>query len=146
VILYFGQLYLEARALAAKTTAFIRTVESLSPPPSSSSSSSSSTASAINTTPSRKPVGKKPGFDDDDEDDDKDNEEDQVALRKELEEKKGELVKEAEGIVLNTIVNAAYLPLTIHWSVEKSLFPEWGVGVCGTVAAVAQIVAAWKSL
>ncbi|KAJ3023683.1 UNVERIFIED_CONTAM: hypothetical protein HDU68_008505 [Siphonaria sp. JEL0065] len=52
---------------------------------------------------------------------------------------------EYQSLIVNTIINSAYFPLTLHWSVEKSWFPEMGVGLCGSVAAVAQIYSAWKN-
>jgi hypothetical protein len=55
------------------------------------------------------------------------------------------MMAELNSLALNTIINLAYFPLTIHWSFEKSSFPDIGVGICGTVAAVAQFYAAWKN-
>ena len=52
---------------------------------------------------------------------------------------------EMESVLINTFINAAYFPLTIHWSIEGSKFPDIGVGICGTAAAIAQIYATWKS-
>ena len=46
---------------------------------------------------------------------------------------------------IDLAVNTAYAPLTIHWSLENSRFPDVGVGLCGTVAAVAQFYTAWKA-
>ncbi|OMH84179.1 Peroxisomal membrane protein 11C [Zancudomyces culisetae] len=37
----------------------------------------------------------------------------------------------------------AYLPLTVHWSLEKSNFPDVLVGVCGTIAGVCAAVNRW---
>ncbi|TPX42482.1 hypothetical protein SeMB42_g01461 [Synchytrium endobioticum] len=45
--------------------------------------------------------------------------------------------------MINFVINAAYFPLTIHWSIDNSPFPDIGVGVCGTVAALAQMYTAW---
>ncbi|KAK5673442.1 hypothetical protein BDV3_005633 [Batrachochytrium dendrobatidis] len=53
--------------------------------------------------------------------------------------------EESKALAINTLINAAYFPLTIHWSLETSSFPDIGVGIFGTVAAVAQIYTAWKS-
>ncbi|KAH6566471.1 hypothetical protein BASA50_011364 [Batrachochytrium salamandrivorans] len=53
--------------------------------------------------------------------------------------------EESKALAINTLINAAYLPLTIHWSLETSSFPDIGVGLLGTVAAVAQIYTAWRS-
>ncbi|KAJ3065444.1 hypothetical protein HDU98_011200 [Podochytrium sp. JEL0797] len=52
---------------------------------------------------------------------------------------------ERQGLAVNAVINAAYFPMTLHWSVEESVFPEMGVAVCGSVAAVAQVYSAWKS-
>lgn len=45
---------------------------------------------------------------------------------------------------INALINAAYLPLTIHWSMEQSSFPDVAVGFFGTIAAIAQVHLAWK--
>ncbi|KAF9434904.1 hypothetical protein BGZ76_007229 [Entomortierella beljakovae] len=52
---------------------------------------------------------------------------------------------EKKGILINTIINTGYLPLTVHWSLEKSSFPDVGVGIFGGIAAIAQFYVAWKS-
>lgn len=49
------------------------------------------------------------------------------------------------NLLVNTIINTAYFPLTIHWSLENSSFPDVGVGICGTIASIAQLYTAWKS-
>jgi hypothetical protein len=54
--------------------------------------------------------------------------------------------EERKLLALNALINAAYFPLTIHWSLEKSSLPDVGVGIFGTIAAVAQIHAAWEAL
>ncbi|RKP38172.1 peroxisomal biogenesis factor 11 [Dimargaris cristalligena] len=43
------------------------------------------------------------------------------------------------------VINTAYFPLTIHWSNPKSKFPDVGVGICGTIAALAQLYSGWKA-
>ncbi|RKO87905.1 peroxisomal biogenesis factor 11 [Blyttiomyces helicus] len=55
------------------------------------------------------------------------------------------LCEERKALYINTVINAAYFPLTVHWSLESSSFPDLGVGMCGTVAALAQFYTAWKS-
>lgn len=55
------------------------------------------------------------------------------------------LKAEKRGIVINTVINTGYLPLTVHWSLEKSSFPDVGVGIFGGIAALAQFYVAWKS-
>jgi hypothetical protein len=44
-----------------------------------------------------------------------------------------------------TLINTAYFPLTVHWSLEQSSFPDVGVGFFGTIAAVLQWYTAWKA-
>ena len=72
-----------------------------------------------------------------------------VAARK-GDEKAIQSLKELEATkktwALSFLVNAAYFPLTIHWSLENSSFPDVGVGLCGTIAALAQIKIAWNAL
>ncbi|RIA95013.1 peroxisomal biogenesis factor 11 [Glomus cerebriforme] len=50
-----------------------------------------------------------------------------------------------ERIIRDTIVNIGYLPLTMHWSIENSSFPDIGVGIFGTLASVYQIIGAWRT-
>jgi len=40
--------------------------------------------------------------------------------------------------------NAAYAPMTVHWSLPKGLLSDWGVGACGIVAGGANLVGAWR--
>ncbi|KAJ1921965.1 hypothetical protein H4219_000312 [Mycoemilia scoparia] len=47
---------------------------------------------------------------------------------------------------IQLIINASYFPLTIHWSLRHSTFPDVLVGVFGTIAAAAQAYTKWKSL
>ncbi|TPX33198.1 hypothetical protein SmJEL517_g03858 [Synchytrium microbalum] len=68
---------------------------------------------------------------------------DSVKVKQTLGEQKVALADERKTLMINFVINAAYFPLTIHWSVEASPFPEIGVGICGTVAALAQIYTAW---
>lgn len=55
------------------------------------------------------------------------------------------LEEEKKSLVANAVINAGYFPLTIHWSLEKSSFPDIGVGICGTIAAIGQLYTAWKA-
>lgn len=71
-------------------------------------------------------------------------------IKKEQDEDKRKVLKkqlrrDQVDWVTNVVVNAAYFPLTLHWSVPNSSFPDVAVGVCGTIAAVAQMMATWKS-
>ena len=56
------------------------------------------------------------------------------------------LQKQIKDWKLSFLVNLAYFPMTLHWSVEQSFFPDLGVGICGTIAAVAQIYIAWNQI
>ncbi|KAI9361452.1 peroxisomal biogenesis factor 11 [Pilaira anomala] len=53
---------------------------------------------------------------------------------------------ERSSMIVNTCINTGYLPLTIHWSLEKSSFPDVLVGVFGGFASVFQIYAAWNAV
>ncbi|KAJ3412308.1 hypothetical protein HDV05_000966 [Chytridiales sp. JEL 0842] len=55
------------------------------------------------------------------------------------------IASELNSLMINTVINAAYFPLTIHWSIENSKLPDVAVGVFGTIAAVFQLAAAWAS-
>ncbi|KAF2787038.1 hypothetical protein K505DRAFT_411630 [Melanomma pulvis-pyrius CBS 109.77] len=43
----------------------------------------------------------------------------------------------------DAVSNAAYAPMTLHWSVEEGLLSELGVGVLGVVAGGTLLVDAW---
>ncbi|KAI8918873.1 peroxisomal biogenesis factor 11 [Entophlyctis helioformis] len=62
-----------------------------------------------------------------------------------LKAEKVALRQDYNALTINTLINAAYFPLTIHWSLESSSFPDVGVGLFGSIAAVAQIYTAWKA-
>jgi hypothetical protein len=40
--------------------------------------------------------------------------------------------------------NLAYAPMTVHWSLERGLLSDWGVGACGIVAGGALLMDAWR--
>lgn len=40
--------------------------------------------------------------------------------------------------------NLAYAPMTLHWSTERGLLSDWGVGACGMVAGGAMLADAWR--
>lgn len=66
--------------------------------------------------------------------------EDDVQAAKEL-----ELIRQdRKSLYINTVINSAYFPLTIHWSLESSSLPDVGVGIFGTIAALAQIYTTWR--
>ncbi|CAO3584523.1 unnamed protein product [Absidia cylindrospora] len=52
--------------------------------------------------------------------------------------------KERTAMLVNTCINSGYFPLTVHWSLEQSSFPDVLVGVCGGFAAIFQVYAAWR--
>lgn len=53
--------------------------------------------------------------------------------------------KEREQWWTSFLINTAYFPLTFHWSIEGSTFPDVAVGICGTIAAILQFRSAWAS-
>ncbi|KAK9764698.1 hypothetical protein K7432_007601 [Basidiobolus ranarum] len=55
------------------------------------------------------------------------------------------LMAEKRSIKMWNIVNTAYFPMTVHWSLEKSPIPEWFIGVCGVVAGMYQLQLTWES-
>ncbi|KAK9318068.1 hypothetical protein V1522DRAFT_396666 [Lipomyces starkeyi] len=42
------------------------------------------------------------------------------------------------------LVNGAYFPLTIHWSLETGVLGDWAVGALGTIAGGARLIPLWK--
>ncbi|KAJ1793783.1 hypothetical protein LPJ59_004681 [Coemansia sp. RSA 2399] len=46
---------------------------------------------------------------------------------------------------IQLLINACYFPLTLHWSIRGSTFPDVAVGAFGTVAALAQVYNVWKA-
>ncbi|WAR58940.1 hypothetical protein PtB15_10B280 [Puccinia triticina] len=59
-------------------------------------------------------------------------------------------LQEMEGrraaLINGLIVNLAYTPLSLHWSMPKGLYGSKLItGICGLVAAVAQLRAGWKA-
>ncbi|KAJ2769683.1 hypothetical protein IWQ57_003003 [Coemansia nantahalensis] len=52
---------------------------------------------------------------------------------------------DARSWKIQLLINACYFPLTLHWSVRGSTFPEVAVGVFGTVAAIAQAYNVWQA-
>ncbi|KAI8931966.1 hypothetical protein NX059_010862 [Plenodomus lindquistii] len=40
--------------------------------------------------------------------------------------------------------NLAYAPMTVHWSLERGLLSDWGVGACGIVAGGSNLAHAWR--
>nr|CAG8518390.1 14137_t:CDS:2 [Entrophospora candida]CAG8620937.1 4784_t:CDS:2 [Entrophospora candida] len=55
------------------------------------------------------------------------------------------LRKDHERIVREVFTNIGYFPLTLHWSIPNSIFPEIGEGIFGTIAAYYELSGVWKS-
>jgi hypothetical protein len=61
-------------------------------------------------------------------------------------EEKGEMAQRWDAFWSEVVINLGYLPLTIHWSLEKGLFKnEVWVGVFGLIAAAASFRSGWKA-
>lgn len=63
---------------------------------------------------------------------------------------KGEIVDQAESEWRakwrkELVVDLAYAPLTLHWSLEKGLVGEFWVGLLGSVAGVSSLRVLWKN-
>lgn len=56
------------------------------------------------------------------------------------------VVREKDALVRSMIVNTAYFPLTLHWSLEKGFLNDWWVGIFGSVAAWYQIKGLWEGI
>ncbi|KAJ2848836.1 hypothetical protein IWW36_003054 [Coemansia brasiliensis] len=46
---------------------------------------------------------------------------------------------------IQLLINTCYFPLTMHWSIRGSTFPDVAVGCFGTVAALAQAYNVWHA-
>jgi len=59
---------------------------------------------------------------------------------------KAEIEKRWDALVNELVVNVGYLPLTIHWSLEKGIFgnPIWE-GIFGLIAGIASFRSGWKA-
>ncbi|CAG8798176.1 45731_t:CDS:2, partial [Gigaspora margarita] len=62
-----------------------------------------------------------------------------------VQKQKRELKAEGDRIFRETLINVGYFPLTLHWSIENSRFPDVGVGVFGTLAAFYELSHAWRA-
>jgi hypothetical protein len=65
--------------------------------------------------------------------------------KEDLKRELAQLNKERKSLTLSAIINGAYFPLTLHWSVESPPLPDLGVGICGAIAAVTQAYTTWKA-
>jgi hypothetical protein len=64
---------------------------------------------------------------------------------KEKEKEEGEGEKEWwEGWRKELLINGAYAPLTVHWSLEQGLLGELSVGLLGTLVGVVNLSTLWK--
>ncbi|KAJ1867578.1 hypothetical protein LPJ78_000813 [Coemansia sp. RSA 989] len=52
---------------------------------------------------------------------------------------------DAKSWWIQLLINTCYFPLTMHWSIRGSTFPEVAVGCFGTVAALAQAYNVWHA-
>ena len=72
----------------------------------------------------------------------------QLRARRKAEVGKADEVEEKEQMKAwgsDLVVNAAYLPLCLHWSFESGIgIPEWGVGLLGAIAGAIGVKGAWK--
>jgi len=70
-----------------------------------------------------------------------------LRLRTELSSDELKAARAEEAAIRNSfIVNMAYLPLTVHWSFAQGIgMDQLSVGLCGVVAAIAQLRASWKA-
>ena len=64
----------------------------------------------------------------------------------ELREKEGKIAEREEKAKWwrEVGVNAAYAPMTVHWSIEEGMLGEGQVGALGIVAGVLGIREAWR--
>ncbi|KAI8989384.1 peroxisomal biogenesis factor 11 [Pilobolus umbonatus] len=68
-----------------------------------------------------------------------------IGVKEDPEAEMGEIKAERTTMIINACINTGYLPLTVHWSLERSSFPDVLVGVFGGFASVFQIYSAWKA-
>ncbi|ORX66375.1 hypothetical protein DL89DRAFT_205194, partial [Linderina pennispora] len=61
----------------------------------------------------------------------------------EMQEELDAVESDTKSWKIQLLINACYFPLTLHWSIRGSTFPDVAVGVCGTVAAAAQAYNVW---
>lgn len=61
-------------------------------------------------------------------------------------QKTGELPKNDFSWYQYLAINLSYLPLTVHWSLEKGCLNDVTVGALGTTAALASIYPKWKNV
>lgn len=73
----------------------------------------------------------------------------QVKKRREVKGKEGVVTEGEDGFWAKwrreMIINVAYAPLTVHWSLEKGLVGDAWVGLLGTVVGVTGMRERWKN-
>jgi len=59
---------------------------------------------------------------------------------------KADLTQRWDALINELVVNLGYLPLTLHWSLEKGLFSnEIWVGIFGLIAGIASFRSGWQA-
>ncbi|KAI8807008.1 peroxisomal biogenesis factor 11 [Cladochytrium replicatum] len=53
---------------------------------------------------------------------------------------------EKYSLLVNSVINTAYFPMTIHFSLQNSPIPDSLISVCGLAASVLQITTAWQAM
>jgi len=46
--------------------------------------------------------------------------------------------------IKEVVVNAAWYPLTLHWSLEKGLVGDFSIGILGSIAGLAGLDTLWR--
>ncbi|KAH9815820.1 peroxisomal biogenesis factor 11 [Melampsora americana] len=75
------------------------------------------------------------------------NQEEDQYLEGDVEKKDRKKFHEQRAALMNgVIINLAYAPLTLHWSLSQGLYRSESItALCGIVAALGQLRAAWKA-
>lgn len=63
----------------------------------------------------------------------------------EFRQPKSELAQRKDDALTELIINMGWLPLTIHWSIERGFLPDIAVGLLGTMACCAGIRRGWRA-
>jgi len=54
-------------------------------------------------------------------------------------------LKEEKAWKRDVVVNSAYAPLTVHWSLEKGIVGDFSVGMLGTIVGAVRFTELWKN-
>ncbi|KAH9818256.1 peroxisomal biogenesis factor 11 [Melampsora americana] len=75
------------------------------------------------------------------------NREEDQYLEQDVEKKDRKKFQEQRAALMNGVmINLAYAPLTLHWSLSQGLYSSESItALCGIVAALGQLRAAWKA-